>query len=582
MRWDEDVTREVDAALEEVKQHDVVPRGVEPTASAAAPVPGRGEGEGGESKRSVAAVLVDLALERYTFGCSPDGEAFAVSLPDGHVVRMLKGGQVSLRSELASAYRRSTGKVAGQQALADAMLVLAGMAEEAEPDPIALRVAEHGRSVWVDLGDRAERAVAISATGWQLSTTAPVKFRRTKLTGALPEPVAGGSIEELWGLVNITPADRPLVLAWLVAALVRPDIPHPVLALFGEQGTGKSSASKLLAALVDPSPVQLRKPPKDAEGWVTAASGSWVVGLDNLSSVTPWFSDSLCRAVTGDGDVRRALYTDGDVAVFGFRRVILLNGIDVGAMAGDLADRAIVVNLDQIPEDSRRTETELSSAWEEAHPRILGALLTECSECLSRLPSVRLGRKPRMADFAEVLAALDERHGTAGLGLYADQSRTMAEDTLDAEPFLARLRDSLDHEFTGTAAELRTLLTLDPTPRGWPTARGVTTLLKRNAPGLRKAGWIAEDAGRDPEARSRRWRLRPPEIARERHSERSDARPPLPEPSEPSEASGVSPRSQDTIARRLAAETAADPNRCSAGYHRTQHPLLCDCCEVGS
>ena len=72
-----------------------------------------------------------------------------------------------------------------------------------------------------------------------------------------------------------------------------------------------------------------------------------MVGLDNLSTVQDWFSDSLCRAATGEGDVRRALYTDGGLAVFAFRRVLLLNGIDVGALRGDLADRAIVVNLDR-------------------------------------------------------------------------------------------------------------------------------------------------------------------------------------------------------------------------------------------
>lgn len=97
-----------------------------------------------------------------------------------------------------------------------------------------------------------------------------------------------------------------------------------MLALLGEQGTGKSSATKNLVQLVDPSPVPLRKPPRDADGWVTAASGSWVVGLDNLSTIPPWLSDSLCRAVTGDGDgdVRRELYSGDGLSVFSFRRVI--------------------------------------------------------------------------------------------------------------------------------------------------------------------------------------------------------------------------------------------------------------------
>jgi len=88
----------------------------------------------------------------------------------------------------------------------------------------------------------------------------------------------------------------------------------------------------MLVDLIDPSPVPLRQAPRDADSWVTAASGSWVVALDNLSGIPPWLSDSLCRAATGDGSVKRALYTDADLAVVKFRRCVIVNGIDVGAV----------------------------------------------------------------------------------------------------------------------------------------------------------------------------------------------------------------------------------------------------------
>ena len=118
---------------------------------------------------------------------------------------------------------------------------------------------------------------------------------------------------------------------------------------------------------------------------MTAAQGSWVVGLDNLSHVPDWLSDSLCRAATGDGDVRRALYTDAGLAVFAFRRCVLLNGIDVGALRGDLADRLLKINLDRIEEDARAEETELDRQWAADYPIILGNLLTLAGDTIARL-----------------------------------------------------------------------------------------------------------------------------------------------------------------------------------------------------
>ncbi|WP_129782910.1 ATP-binding protein [Promicromonospora panici] len=475
--------------------------------------------DGAPEKKTAASVLVDLALQRYDLGCTPDGDAYAVPRTGGNVVRMLRGGRSSLRAELAKAYRQQTGAIAGQQALADALLVLQGTATEAESEAVHVRVAEHGGATWIDLGDAAEHVVRVGVDGWSVVTEAPVLFRRTALTGALPMPETGGSLDDLWALLNVTEADQPLVLGWLVAALGWAHIPHPMLALLGEQGTGKSSATKNLVQLVDPSPVPLRKPPRDADGWVTAAQGSWVVGLDNLSTIPPWLSDSLCRAVTGDGDVRRELYSDDGLSVFSFRRVILMNGIDVGAMAPDLADRSIVVNLDRITEDRRRPESQLATAWESAHPRVFGALLDQVRACRTRMPSVRLGTMPRMADFAMVLAALDQIHGTDSLTAYSDQANSLALDAVTSDPFLAAIAEHVTARWEGSAADLLDLVQPDgKPPRSWPrSARGVAGVLKRNAPALRSAGWTVDDLGAHNRQKVTVWALTPPEEVREQH-----------------------------------------------------------------
>src|SRR6185295_18108145 len=123
------------------------------------------------------------------------------------------------------------------------------------------------------------------------------------------------------------------------------------------------------------------------------------------SIIPDWWSDSLCKAVTGDGWLRRKLYTDGELAVLSFRRVVLLTSIDPGALRGDLGDRLLLADLEPIPPGRRRSEVELDRALEASRPRVLGALLTDLSAVLKTLPDIHFNDLPRMADFSRVLAA---------------------------------------------------------------------------------------------------------------------------------------------------------------------------------
>ncbi|MGH3521957.1 MAG: ATP-binding protein, partial [Mycobacterium sp.] len=225
-----------------------------------------------------------MALESYTMHLADDSTVFAVPTNGTPLTFPLRGGRASLRATLARQYFQSTGKAAPQQSLTDALLVLEGHGQERDPEPLYLRVAEHNGAHWLDLGDATGRAVRITGNGWSIETTRLPMFRRTALTGWLPEPRRDGNLESLWQMLNIDATDRAPILAWLVSVLLA-NMPHPMVGLFGEQGTGKTTAGKVLSMLTDPSPVPVRKAPRDSDSWVTAASGSWVVTLDNLATV---------------------------------------------------------------------------------------------------------------------------------------------------------------------------------------------------------------------------------------------------------------------------------------------------------
>lgn len=516
-----------------------------------------------DGKVAASTRLVRIAEAGYTFATTPEGEPFAIPLSGPTVVRVLRGTD-SLRAELAETFYALTGKAPAQQALTDAVAVLEGRARRGARQPLALRVAHTDEALWLDLGDDTGRAVSITRNGWT-TRTSPVLFRRTALTGALPDPVPGGDLSELWQLLNVSAADRPIVAAVLVAALL-PDVSHPVVLLTGEQGSGKSSASRLLAGLLDPSPAQLRKSPRDVEAWTTAAAGSWVVAVDNLSTLPDWFSDALCRAATGDGDVRRKLYSDGDLHVVAFRRCVLLNGIDLGAVRDDLADRLVTVALERIPDTKRRYDADLAERWADAHPRILGAVLDLAVRVLVALDDLRLPDPPRMADFGRVLAAVDVVLGTDGLARYRAQAGDLAADAVSTDPVLTGIADSINLTWEGTAAELLDLITPDRDGwrpgRDWPkNARALTGTLRRRAPSLRRLGWVVEDLGRQGKANAVRFQLSPPKASDEASDEA---------------ATSVTLAVAAPVARRSApfltcddAETASEASDASDGCHRS-------------
>jgi energy-coupling factor transporter ATP-binding protein EcfA2 len=311
-------------------------------------------------------------------------------------------------------------------------------------------------------------------------------------------------------MINVPADDWPLLVGWLVAALF-PELPHPVLSLLGEHGSGKSSAARLLGGLIDPSPAQLRSAPRDVEGWAVAAAGTWVVGLDNISTVPDWFSDSLCRSVTGDGMVRRALYTDSGLSVLAFRRVVLLTSIDPGALRGDLADRLLAVQCSRIDDTDRLEEQQLAADWTAAHPRVLGALLDLTAQVLRVLPDIHLTRRPRMADFARILAAVDEVMGSDGLARYAGQATELAVEVVESDAVAAAVRalvpvpgDVVEH----TAAELLEATSPERPGRDWPAnPRALSARLKRAAPALRTVGVEVTHLPRAGHTSRRLWRI---------------------------------------------------------------------------
>jgi putative DNA primase/helicase len=360
---------------------------------------------------------------------------------------------------------------------------------------------QYDGSLFVDLCDARWRAVKVTATSWSIERNPPLKFLRSSSMRPLPEPERGGMIEELRGFLNVrNNSDFMLTVAWEIAALSGRG-PYPVLVLHGEQGTGKSVFSRMIRSLIDPSAAPIRAIPKDDRDLVVSASNSHVLAFDNLSGVPAWFADALARLSTRSGFATRMLHTDRDEFIFEGARPIVLNGIATMTDRADLADRAVTIHLAVIPEDARQPEDELFAAFDAKRPAILGALLDALSAALRNLPTVKLDRAPRMADFAKLITAAEPGLGwepRAFLNVYNENRRDLVESSFEADPVAVAIRDYVlvEHQegWTGTATELLAALNARVSDgvrwsRIWPdTAQRLGNRIDRIAPLLRSKG----------------------------------------------------------------------------------------------
>jgi len=450
-------------------------------------------------KRTQAERLTELAQDEVgQFFHDHSGDAYAVVLVNGHreVLELRRKG---FRSLLYRLYYREYRKPPSSQAVLNALGTLEAFARFDGPErPVFTRLAKHEDRFYLDLGNDAWEVVEITPTGWRVLTDSPVMFRRSKGLKALPTPVSGGSMGELWDYLNAPPAERPLVLAFLMMCL-NPDGPYPLLVLIAEQGSGKSTQARVLRELIDPNKAPLRSAPRDDRDLIIAATNSWLPVFDNLSHLSPNLSDALCRLSTGGGYATRELYSDSDETILEAMRPVILTGIDDLATRADLLDRAIILNLPRIKPEDRRTEKELFMAFKAAKPRLLGALLDAVVTGLRNLPTTKVKNVPRMADFATWATACEASLGLepgAILTAYRENRANANTLALDVSPLPGVLKEFMGNhtEWEGSPSDLLSLLdgVADDAMRrskAWPkSASSLSNKLRRLAPNLREAG----------------------------------------------------------------------------------------------
>lgn len=445
--------------------------------------------------------LITKILAGVDFFKNPDGKLYA-TIPVNMHRETVNIKTARFRSWMTGSYYRIARAVPSSQRVQEALQLCEFRAEhDGITQAVHFRVAGHDGRVYIDLADEDWHAVEIDADGWRIVTNPPVRFRRSPGMLALPWPVPNGKLSELREFMNAEEDEVWIsMLSWLIGSF-NPKGPYPILLLQGEQGTAKSTQARVLRSVIDPASAPARSMPREERDLVIAAFNGWVMSYDNLSGLPHWLSDALCRIATGGGFATRQLHTDAEEIVFNSTRPTILNGIDDIAKNGDLADRAVTVNLPVIEPTRRRPEEAFWLEFEAAHGRILGSVLTAVSGAIRGRATVTLSKLPRMADFALWVA------GAASVGalpftqeefeaVYFEQATAATAVILESSPVGHALRRLMSDRarWEGSPTGLQDILNLitdDDVKRSkeWPkNAAWLSKALKRLAPVMRAHG----------------------------------------------------------------------------------------------
>ena len=214
---------------------------------------------------------------------------------------------------------------------------------------------------------------------------------------------------------------------------------------------------------------------------------AFIVMLDNQNTIPEWAADTLCRLVTGEADSKRRLYTDDEDVIIEARRAVALNGINVPTDRGDVLDRMLPVELERIPDRERRTEEELWERFEAEHPKLLGALLDTLSKAIAHKPSLKLSRRPRLADWGKYAASVYEVMGWGAEQFLEDWDEVVKvqnQATLDGSPVAQTIIKFMEdkQEYATTSSELHKKL------EGVAESLGVSILRDKAWP--KSARWL--------------------------------------------------------------------------------------------
>jgi len=212
---------------------------------------------------------------------------------------------------------------------------------------------------------------------------APIRF----LPEADPEKADRLLVELVLDNLTCAPGDRFLVLSWLSCFLLIDFAgTRPMTRFEGPAGSGKTTASKLISALLYGEPQQ--KKSTDAANYTDGSQNPLIV-LDNIEvkQMTEDLTTFILTSITGIAKEKRKSGTDTETVIE--RTKCLLNTTGIEPLGGELAEilsRSFIIRFDMDEQASDCfLEAKILAAIREHRDLIVSALMKRTSHVLAML-----------------------------------------------------------------------------------------------------------------------------------------------------------------------------------------------------
>lgn len=262
------------------------------------------------------------------------------------------------------------------------------------------RIAGNENEIYFFLANDMWNTVVITEEGWEIVQQTDYKFLKRANTKeqVFPKNHKSNQLDDLLRkFVNLDKESYTLFKIALIQYFF-PNSSHYISVISSEHGTGKSTITKLIRELIDPSVANVSFIPDTPEEIKNHLANNMVVAFDNTKHQKDIVSDILCSAVTGSSFTKRTLYTTADETILNVHNIVILNGINIVPNKSDLLERSILFELRKISSTKRKTDKEFWDSFYKRKPYILGAIFSILSEALKIRKSLVLNETHRMSD----------------------------------------------------------------------------------------------------------------------------------------------------------------------------------------